>query len=155
AQATTLARTLLGRAVEPSTADADAIARESGGNPFFVAELVDFVRSGAGSGSRVELGDADRHAAAASPTIALDQFLWARVVRLTEPAQRLLEVIAVSGQPLAQTAACRAVDLGQDERAALAVLRSGRLIRSTSTGSSTIATTNPAAGGVEREVIET
>ena len=78
--------------------------------------------------------------------IALDQVLWARVVRLPEPARRLLEVIAVSGRPLSQTAACRAVDLGQDERAALAVLRSGRLIRSAGTS------TGQAA---EREVIET
>jgi len=141
-QASDLARTLLGRASDDPAAtaatDVDAIARESGGNPFYVAELVAFAQSGA----RTKLS-----ASAASPAIALDQVLWARVVRLPEPARRLLEVIAVSGRPLTQTAACRAVELGQDERAALAVLRSGRLIRSAGTsGATSIA---------EREVIET
>jgi tetratricopeptide (TPR) repeat protein len=62
---------------------------------------------------------------------------------MPDPARRLLEVIAVSGQPLTQTAACRAVGLGQDEQTALAVLRSGRLIRGATTGSA------------EHEVIET
>ena len=62
AQAADLARTLLGRAVDdPATAaavDADAIARESGGNPFYVAELVDFAQSGVRAG----LGDSARSA---------------------------------------------------------------------------------------------
>jgi tetratricopeptide (TPR) repeat protein len=142
AQAGDLARTLLERGGEDpvvaAAADVDAIARESGGNPFYVAELVAFAQSGA----RTELS-----AAASSSAIALDQVLWARVVGLPEPARRLLEVIAVSGRPLTQTAACRAVALGQDERAALAVLRSGRLIRS--------AGTSGATSGGEREVIET
>ena len=142
AQASDLARTLLGRTADAPAAaaatDVDAIARESGGNPFYVAELVAFAQTGA----RTELS-----ASAASSAIALDQVLWARVVGLPEPARRLLEVIAVSGRPLTQTAACRAVELGQDERSALAVLRSGRLIRS--------AGTSAATSVAEREVIET
>ena len=149
AQAADLARTLLGRAGDDPAAvaatDVDAIARESGGNPFYVAELVAYAQSG----SSARLGDSGlpTSRSAESSAIALDQVLLARVVRLPEPARRLLEVIAVSGRPLAQTAACRAVDLGQDERAALAVLRSGRLIRSAGTSAGT--------SGAEREVIET
>jgi tetratricopeptide (TPR) repeat protein len=130
AQAGDLARALLDLGSErddragAGAGSAEAIARESGGSPLFVAELVDYVRSGA-----------------VLPTIALDQVLWERVVRLPETAQRLLEVVAVSGQPITQTAACRAVALDQDERAALAVLRSGRLVRS--------------AGQSDRDVLET
>jgi tetratricopeptide (TPR) repeat protein len=145
AQATKLAQTLLHQAIEDPTAaaavavNADAVARESGGNPFYVAELVEFVQSG----STGAFADTDCSAPSSSPVVALDQVLWARIRQLPTAAQLLLEVVAVSGQPLTQSAACRAVDLGQDERAALAVLRSGRLIRSTTTGSA------------EREAIET
>jgi tetratricopeptide (TPR) repeat protein len=143
AQSSALARTLVGQAIDDSTAaaavDVEAIARESGGNPFYVAELVNFVRALGTAG----VSDSTPSAALPSPTVALDEVLWSRIVGLPEAARRLLEVVAVSGQPLTQTAACRAVALGQDERTALAMLRSGRLIRSTSTGSG------------EREVIET
>ena len=51
--------------------------------------------------------------------------------RLPEGVRRLLEVLAVSGQPLSQTLAFRAAGLESDGRAALAVLRSGRLARGT------------------------
>jgi tetratricopeptide (TPR) repeat protein len=141
-EASVLAQTLLDRVDAPVVAaavDTAAIARESGGNPFYVAELVDFVRSPSSDG----LSDSNRPAREPSPTVALDQVLWARIAGVPEPARRLLEVIAISGQPLTQTAACRAGRLGQDERTALAVLRSSRLIRSTTTGSA------------EHEVIET
>ena len=44
-------------------------------------------------------------------------------------ARRLLEILAVAGQPLGRTEACRAAGLGTDDRTALNVLRSGRLAR--------------------------
>ncbi len=101
-------------------AHAGDIARESGGNPYFIAELVRHVQ-GATSSSN-----------AASPPgrVALDEVLWSRMMSLPEGPKSLLEVIAVSGSPIGEIEACRAAELSRDVHAALAVLQSGRFIRS-------------------------
>ena len=101
-------------------AHAEAIARESGGNPFFVSELVRHIQAGDGLAGRSPARE-----------IGLDEVLWGRIRRLPEDARRLLEVVAVSGRPLRQADACRAAGLGPEERTVLAILRSGRLVRST------------------------
>ena len=120
-EAETLAMILLGDDGLASQSCAAAIARESAGNPFFVAELVQHVQAGAQPSDGLSAGE----------EIALDQVLWSRILRLPEAARRLLEVVAVSGRPLSQSVACRAADLEADGRAALAVLRSCRLARGT------------------------
>ncbi len=77
--------------VEPSL-DVEAIVRESGGNPYFVVELARHVREDRGvlaPGSR------------AGP-IHLDGLLQARVERLPDQARRLLNVVALAGQPISQ-----------------------------------------------------
>ncbi len=131
ADAEGLALTLLGSEDQAASAYAGAIARESGGNPFFVAELVRYVQADTGLLYRVP----------AANEVGFDEVLWARVRRLPEEARRLLEVVAVSGRPLGQADASRAALLGASEQKALLILRSGRLIRST--------------GPAERDEIET
>jgi eukaryotic-like serine/threonine-protein kinase len=121
ADAQGLALALLGGQDLAASAHAAAIARESGGNPFFITELVRFAQADAGR----------LHRAPAADEVAFDDVLWARVRRLPEAARRLLEVVAVSGRPLDQTDASRAAGLGAAEQKALPVLRSVRLIRST------------------------
>src|SRR5262249_11764375 len=67
-----------------------------------------------------------------SSRLALDQVLWSRILRLPTAARNLLELIAVSGRPLRLVELGRCVDgePSQDERMSLALLRAGRLIRS-------------------------
>jgi serine/threonine protein kinase len=131
ADAEKLALALLGTADQPARGHAVAIARESGGNPFFVAELVRYVQADTGLLHRIP----------AANEVGFDDVLWARVRRLPEEARHLLEVVAVSGRPLGQADAVRAALLGASEQRALLILRSGRLIRST--------------GPAERDEIET
>lgn len=105
-------------------ARAQAIARESLGNPFFVHELVQHIHVPVSS--QEELSTA--------PFVRLDEVLWARVQRLSEAARRLLEVVAVAGKPLPLALAGEAAGLtaaeSQATRTAWATLRSGRLIGS-------------------------
>jgi hypothetical protein len=130
-EAEALALTLLGREDPAAPVRAKAIARESGGNPFFVAELVRNIQA--------SLGPAGRPAAGGDA--ALEDVLWARVLRLPEDARRLLEVVAVSGRPIERAEARRAAGLETDERAAWAVPRSGHLVQGT--------------GPAERDEVET
>ncbi len=134
-----LANALLGEAGLTPGREAlvEAVVRESAGNPFFVAELVRHVQSDdevAGpdwSGPNATSFQKASGSESRSTTIALDDVLWARIRRLPEEARRVLEIIAVSGQPLGLEVIGRCAELEQDERVSLALLRSGRLIRST------------------------
>ena len=134
-----LASALLGEAGLSLGSEAlvEAVVRESAGNPFFVAELVrhvqcdDLVAGTGWSGPDPSSFPAASSSPPRSTTIALDDVLWARIRRLPEEARRVLEIIAVSGQPLGLAAISGCADLEQDERVSLAMLHSSRLIRST------------------------
>jgi eukaryotic-like serine/threonine-protein kinase len=89
-------------------ARAEAIARESGGNPFFVGELT-------------------RHTA--DGELALSGLVQRRVERLDGPARRLLEVVAVAGRPIESDVAATVAQLRSELRDALATLRAERLVR--------------------------
>jgi len=123
-EASELALSLLGGDDPDLTAHARAIARESGGNPFFVTELVRHISVGAELSAR-----------SAAREVTLDEVLWDRIQRLPAGARRFLEAVAVSGQPVRQASAFRVAGLGDDGLAALAVLRAGHLVRSTGTDS--------------------
>jgi len=120
-EAESLACTLLGRVGPATNAHAAAIARESGGNPFFIYELSRHFQIGA------EWGNSP------SPTegVTLDEVLLSRIRQLSEDSRRLLEVIAVSGRPIGEVEACRAAEVIQNQRATLAILRASRMVRST------------------------
>ena len=94
------------------------MARESGGNPLFIDELIKHIQGGAATDRWEAIGRLD-----------LDEVLWARIRRQPEDAQRLLGVVAVSGRPIRQALAFQATELGAGGRAALASLRTARLIR--------------------------
>jgi eukaryotic-like serine/threonine-protein kinase len=96
---------------------ASAIARESGGIPYFIHELVRFVGGG------FELPE--------NESLSLEQVLVHRFATLPAGARNLLEAIAVAGQPIRQRDAWEAADLSGEERGVLTLLRSELLVRST------------------------
>ena len=118
-EACELALALLGRRDSASQAQAETIARESGGNPFFVHVLV-----------QCAVGSVEVAETPAAGSLVLNDVLWTRIQTLPEEPRRLLEVIAVSGQPLKRVEARLAASLNTDEHSALGILRSGRLVRS-------------------------
>jgi serine/threonine protein kinase len=103
-----------------SSAQAEAIAKEATGNPFFLHELARGVR--------------DRSAADAGE-IRLETVLADRLARLPADARGLLEAVAVAGKPLGRRIAQLAATLSpEQERAAMAVLRAERVLRSRGAG---------------------
>lgn len=120
AEAKALALRMLAGSGPSSDRQAEAIARESEGNPLFVVELARSLQSG-GEGRAAD-GRGGR-------PITLDEVLWSRVRRLPDDALRLLQVVSVSGVPLPSSLAWSCLGLGGDERGTLGVLRAGRLIR--------------------------
>jgi serine/threonine protein kinase len=99
---------------------AGLIARESRGSPFFVYELVQYLRE-AGAGTVAGAEDSD----------LLEEVLWSRIRALPGPARRLLEVVAVAARPLRQADACAAAGLTHEDRPVLSLLRANRLVRGT------------------------
>ena len=84
---------------------AEAIARECGGNVFFVREV---------------LGDPQLEKDASG---SLDSMIWNRTQRLPAKTRRLLELVAVSGRPIPLWLALRAADLEDEGFAAYTALR--------------------------------
>ncbi len=108
-----LAAQLLG-----SGAEVDAVACESGGNPFFIRELAESACGG------ITLEGA----------ASLDDILWQRVSRIPDEARQLLEVIAVAGHRLVQLDACRAAGFSGIHPGSARLLRNGNLIRASGPG---------------------
>jgi serine/threonine protein kinase len=115
-----LARALLPPDDLAAEANAERIARQSGGYPFFMHELAQHLQKGP---QRADGGEGPGEDA------ALPEVLWSRVRRLPEEARSLLEVVAVAGQPVGQEQACQAAAIQGDPLRALAQLRSARLLR--------------------------
>src|SRR5262249_28236836 len=109
---------------DAAAAHVDSIARQSGGYPFFVYELVQYVQGG---------GPFSIRTSDSGSLLSLSEVLWSRIQALPEPARRLLEVVAVASRPLGQADACRAAEI-EDEHTMLACLRAGRLLRSSGAG---------------------
>jgi hypothetical protein len=117
-EAQELARALVASVPPARNTLAEAIARESRGNPYFIEELVRFSQSG-GEHTTVE--------------VTFDHVIASRVARLPPLARRLLDVVAVSGVPIDVGVAYRAADLEREGESAQAVLRAAHLVRTRST----------------------
>lgn len=115
-----LALALLDPRDEKATERANSIARQSGGYPFFVYELVQYLQTS---------GPKAAQPAGSGSEISLSEVLWSRILGLPNEARRLLEIVAVASRPLSQADACAAAEVGEGH-AALSCLRAGRLLRS-------------------------
>ena len=122
-EARQLAALLLDQAGEHAQ-EVDRIARDSGGNPYFVYELA----------KQTELAWAGSRGLPGAAQLGLDEVLWQRVRRLDPTAQHLLEVLAVAGTPLSLRSASDAASLGHQSSSAAAILHAERLIRGTGPG---------------------
>ena len=115
-EAEDLARRLLGGGRGAAEA-ARSIAVESRGNPLLLDELV-----------HASLGDPG--AGRAAGTLTLHELIAGRVALLPNDARRLLELLAVAGEPLERSVALSAADLDAQAGAALSTLQANELIRS-------------------------
>ena len=120
-QARALARTVLGEAA----ADANVVAFETEGNPFFIREFASFLR---------ERSQPPRSADMPKLDLSLEQMILGRVRKLPPGAQRLLEVVSIAGTPIARRTALLAAKLESDAYPSLAALRSGQLVRTRKAG---------------------
>lgn len=93
---------------------APRIIREARGHPLFLDELARHVRRGGEFSSSMT---------------GLEEVLSRRIEQLAEPAQRLLEVIAVAASPLRRALAGQLAGVGSREQGALAQLRNELLVR--------------------------
>lgn len=129
AEARQLVLDLLGDATGSAQTLADAIARESGGNPFFIDELVRLARAEAGldrHGGKSVSVEVER---ALASHMSLEHMIDARLKRLAPEARHLLEVVAVAGRPVDLEVARQAAELGREMQAAIASLRGASLAR--------------------------
>jgi eukaryotic-like serine/threonine-protein kinase len=120
-EAQKLAMALLGK--ENALKRAEVIAQESGGSPFFINELAQYART------KTEAAQQETD----NIEMTIDKVVSARIAQLPDKGRRLLEIVAVSGQPLARNVAKQAAEIETDEQI-LPILRSSHLLRSTSVG---------------------
>jgi tetratricopeptide (TPR) repeat protein len=114
-QACDLAAALLRRAGTPPDVSAADLAREAGGQPMFIEELVRHVATRGKSEGGVQ---------------RLEDAIWARIDTLPAPARRVLELVALAGKPVRQDTAAVAANVSPDELVReIAGLRAANLVR--------------------------
>jgi hypothetical protein len=115
-----LAFALLG-AEEQSRSVAQSVARESGGSPFLVEELVSTLLETASVDAPTRPVDLS--------AVTLEQMVSERSRQLPEDARRLLEVIAIEGRPVPVSIAASAVGVGERTDELVGLLRAHRFVR--------------------------
>jgi serine/threonine protein kinase len=117
-----LAQAMLGPGFEDSEARGAWIARESGGNPYFIAELSQQALS-----ERDFPGDPDRASRAGPQT--LDQFIRSRVAGLGDESRQVLEALALTVHPVDWEILAQACGLDQPRPELLTGLRAAHFVR--------------------------
>jgi hypothetical protein len=107
---------------------AETIAQESHGSPFFLDALVRHWQS-AGRPQPAQMQSKPGETPSLTPQPTVESLIVDRIAGLSPAARRLVEILAVFGQPLQVSLASRAADLEEEELGAMAALRVGRLTR--------------------------
>ena len=113
-----LALKWLGASDEVARRTASAVARESGGSPFLVEELV-----------RGHLGMTARADGPTLAVITLDRLVSDRLDRLPDAARRLIEIVSVGGRPLPVSVVIRAAGLPDPSDDVVTLLGARRFAR--------------------------
>lgn len=100
------------------------IIRETHGNPLFLEELIQFSRISGSSLGSLQAGQAGE-----SRSIALAQMLLHRIRALPNACRKLLEVVAVAGQPIDSDAAREAAQIDILDPSTIPRLRLDHLVR--------------------------
>jgi predicted ATPase len=119
-EATELATALLKEGEATPVSQAESIALEAAGNPFFISELARYA----------QVRDAGTQAS--RRRVSVSDVIRARSSRLSDGARRLLEVVAVAGRPVDLRIARRAAQISGGGYAELSQLRAARLVRTRS-----------------------
>ncbi|MFH1531274.1 MAG: AAA family ATPase [Pseudomonadota bacterium] len=120
-EAVELAEHLLGVEGPGARDRAEALAREAGGVPIFIEEMVRYLR--------MPEAFAPGSAPLDPSALTLEEVIAHRVRLLPEESRVLMEVVAVAGQPLPQRAAWTAAGIGVQGWRAIAVLSAQKLVR--------------------------
>lgn len=104
----------------------ETIIRESGGNPFFINQLVQYSQTQKIQQQEDDTQDVEEMF---SRQVKLDNLIWIRIRQLPEEARKLLEVVAVAGFPLDLNIARVASEIDIQEQIILNTLRIDRWIR--------------------------
>jgi eukaryotic-like serine/threonine-protein kinase len=115
-----LAISLIGSETPAAEVLAKRIARDSGGNPFFIGELAHHSKFGS-----VESSDLLEN--------TLYGCIQQRVASLSDEIQRIVETLALAGHPLSWDVIKRASDLEGAHLPPTSLLKAGRLVRTRST----------------------
>jgi hypothetical protein len=95
---------------------ADEVAREAGGNPFFIGELVQYLQTS----ERASLG-----------ALRLEDVIAQRISQLSETGRRLLQLVALAGEPISRRELTSALGVpAADLVAEAGVLRTLHFVRS-------------------------
>ena len=97
--------------------------------PFFIDELVRYSKALTGFDQEGDRTISSEVEAALASHMSLEKLIDARLERLPPEARRLLEVVAVAGQPVDLEAARQAAKLGKETPAAITILRGASLSR--------------------------
>ncbi|MBI4851122.1 MAG: protein kinase [Acidobacteria bacterium] len=113
----------------------ETIIEESAGNPYFINELVHYAKENMTSGTyKRELIFSNFSPEQLVDDISmsvmrLEDVIYSRIAQLPLAARLLIDLMAVAGRPIERLTIKRAAELGKEEQAAIALLKTNNLIR--------------------------